>query len=513
MLGRRLALLLLALLALVSLAAGCGGGSGSSKDDPASLAPAATPFYAEAVVHPEGVQRDNAEAILGKILDSPDGPGALHDLLTKAMQRDAPGATYERDIEPWLGDRIGVAVGPSGRASAVSVIVATTDPDKALAAARKGRKAPIAKKSYKEVDYETSGDDEAVAVIGDFLVGGNEAGVRQAIDASKGDALAASDRYEAAVDDAPDARLGFMYVDPKRVIEAATSTGGVDPMARGILQNALGGADGQPILAVAKAEQDAVLVETTGTLKGPLATFAGVGTPLSGELPGDSWIAFGQHDLGGALRSLVDNAGSLGIPGVNSSTARFFVKQRFGIDIDRDLLSWMGDAALFVRGTSKDSVGGGLVIEATNAEAAKAGVTKLAFLARALGQDQGLKVSGGNGDLTLRSREADEPIRMVADGDRVYLTYGEDALRAARDGGDRLADSAAWKTAAASLHGPQPSLFVDLRRVWKLVDASESGDDPRWKEARRYLDALASFAAGAEKDGDRTRSVAAVAVP
>jgi hypothetical protein len=509
----RLAISVVAGSLALAFGSGCGDGPASSGTGPASVAPVAAPFYAEAVVQPEGAQRDNAEAILGKILDSSDGPAALRRLLDQALQKEAPGATYRKDVAPWLGDRIGVAVGSIGGHEAVSVIVATTDTGKALAAAHKGRKGPITKRSYRGVAYEVAADDDATAIVGEFLVGGNEAGIKQAIDASKGDALAESDRYKAAVADAPAERLGFMYVDPKRVIDSVTSAGGVDPQTRGLLQNALGGAEGQPILAVVRAEADAVVVEATTTFKGPLAAFSTQPTALMDELPADTWIALGQSDLGQALGGLVDNAGLLGIPGVTSATARFFVKQRFGIDIDKDLLSWMGDAAVFVRGTLPEDIEGGLVIEATDPAAAKAGVTKLAFLAQALGRKEGVRVTGKDGNLRLRGGGLAKPVYLVAEGDRVFVAYGETAFfEAARDQGHRLPFSDSYKAAVASLHGPKPALFVDLRSVWDLIDVTEQGD-PDWVKARRYLDAIASFAMAAEKDGDRTRSVAAVAVP
>ena len=37
-----------------------------------------------------------------------------------------------------------------------------------------------------------------------------------------------------------------------------------------------------------------------------------------------------------------------------------------GLDLEEDVLSWMGDAGLFVRGTNMQEVGGGLVVESSD---------------------------------------------------------------------------------------------------------------------------------------------------
>ena len=59
------------------LVAGCGGGGTTSSftgPDPATLTPADTPLFAEAVVRPEGDQKEAVEAALSKLLAT-DDPG------------------------------------------------------------------------------------------------------------------------------------------------------------------------------------------------------------------------------------------------------------------------------------------------------------------------------------------------------------------------------------------------------------------------------------------------------
>ena len=46
------------------------------------------------------------------------------------------------------------------------------------------------------------------------------------------------------------------------------------------------------------------------------------------------------------------------------------LRSQLGLDVEQDLLSWIGDVAFFVRGVSKDSVEGGAVISVTDSAAA-----------------------------------------------------------------------------------------------------------------------------------------------
>src|SRR4051794_36155527 len=113
---RRIAVLIAVLSVFVW---GCGASSSSGGDaDPAKVLPAGTTVYLEAAVRPDGDQADNAAALLGKVLRTDDGPAKLQQLFDDSVKDDAHGATYEKDVAPWLGQRIGLSVVPRAGADA-----------------------------------------------------------------------------------------------------------------------------------------------------------------------------------------------------------------------------------------------------------------------------------------------------------------------------------------------------------------------------------------------------------
>ena len=107
-----------AALAAALLFAGCGGGGSSGEGDPATAVPADALFYAEAVVRPEGSQRDDALDAAGKVLRTDDPEARIRELLRDAL--DVDDFDYESELQPWLGERAGLWGEPDGGAWACS---------------------------------------------------------------------------------------------------------------------------------------------------------------------------------------------------------------------------------------------------------------------------------------------------------------------------------------------------------------------------------------------------------
>ena len=105
---RLLAMTLLLVLCGV-FAAGCGSSSGSGgSDDPAALIPAGAPVYIEGVVRPDGKVRTDLKGALKKILRTDDPAAKITQLLNDTGKGEK--VTFKDDVDPWLGDRVGVAV-------------------------------------------------------------------------------------------------------------------------------------------------------------------------------------------------------------------------------------------------------------------------------------------------------------------------------------------------------------------------------------------------------------------
>lgn len=362
---RRL-LVLLALLAAAALAAGCGSDKASG---PAALAPANAFIYAEAKLSPEGAQKQAVEDLIAKFPGSGTPGQRIQALLEGVFQQSKSGLSFEQDVKPWLGDKAAFFAGSPGRNGQVqngAGLIATDDEGKTNAALERVAKG-AKQRSYKGHDYRLIAADKPVGVYEDghgpaaagvvngFLVIGTEPGFKQAVDVAEGDkSIDGTDAYDKALADVPGDRLGFFYFNGKALIESA----------QGVPDQFLAGYRklfSKPYVATLKA--DAAGLEVAAKLSrdavAGLIPILGEGTDFVGELPGDSWVAFGQPELGKALdRSIGLFASSLG----GRDTVAKLLRNASGLDLDRDLLGWMGNFGAFARGERVSDVNGAVVI-------------------------------------------------------------------------------------------------------------------------------------------------------
>jgi hypothetical protein len=505
-------------LALFALAlAGCGSsGSTSGGDDPASAVPRDAAMYVDATVRPEGSQRDDALDAAGKVLATSDPQAKIDELIKKALaESDGLQLDYARDVEPWLGEKAGfwLSAGGDQNETRGAAVLSSTDSDAAQAAierAVKGSDKRFSKRTYKDVDYQVNEEGGAAAVAEDFVLLGTEAEVKRTIDTlDGGKPLADDDRYKEAIDGLDEARLGTMYLDVRRLYETAKRS---DPQAAQQLQqferlfpiDQLG-----PVSAAFFADGDRLAVDTISAGGAEIAkrwgAFSGSGsTPLLGELPGDSWAALGSPKLGETAKAIYDGlAGALGGAAIQQQ-----LQQRYGIDLQQDVFSWIGDAAFFARGTSMGSIDGGAVIEVTDQARAKAAFPKLTGLAQTSGgaKARPISVPGAETAFAFSQPGAPKPIVAALGDGRLAITYGEAAAADALQPKDKLADSEAFGAAKSLLgDGLEPGFLLSMPQVVSL-SASESGDDPDVAKAKPYLDAFTVLAGGGKVDGDTSRS-------
>src|SRR3954447_12333015 len=101
-----------AALAAAALAiAGCGGGGGGGSDDPATVAPANAPVYLQATLRPTGQLKTNAGDAISTVTGETDPGKAIVDLINQQLQssaNDSDVTSYEKDIQPWLGEKAGL---------------------------------------------------------------------------------------------------------------------------------------------------------------------------------------------------------------------------------------------------------------------------------------------------------------------------------------------------------------------------------------------------------------------
>lgn len=491
----------LAALALALGAAGCGGGDSSGDADPAASLPAKSAVYVEAQLNPEGKVKTDAQALLRKLLGSDDPGKVLADLL--GDEDDADGVDFERDIRPILGRRAGLAVtGVAEGEPELVLALATTDEGKAKETFEKSKDF-TQKREYRGVEYRYDGDDrDAAAVIDGTVIIGDVKAFEAAIDAREDDRTLAARKElkEARERFGGDERLGFLFLDPKGLVDLVVASGGVDPQAAALLGGAIGGSGVRSVGVGLEARADAIRIEG-GALGAPKQQSRGDAATALQNMPAGSLFALGIGDVGGTVEQALGQLGGAG----GADALLGLLQQRTGIDLRRDLLSWMGDAGFFVRAEPGGGIGGALVVLTKNRERAARAVGLIARFA----ESSGVKVTPRPGGVVIPLDERGQMrLQVVTRGNRFVAAIGDGALRGALQPAQKLGDSAALKQAAAKLgEGIKPSVFADVPALVGLLERGLPAEE--FREVGPYLKRLGPLAAGS-KDGT---FVAAIAVP
>lgn len=487
-----------ALVAAALAASGCGGGSDNGSDPGvASIAPVNSSLYADAVLRPEGDQKEQLDSFLSAVLATNDPGAKITDLINQAFNKNGEDKNFADDVDPWLGDRGGVfTVGFQDDPPAVAAVEAT-DPEAGVKLLESESATPT-KKEYNGVPYEINDQGDAFGAIGDFVAVGDESAFKASINASKGESLADSDRYTKAVADVPSDALGSAYLNLNALIGqvAAEQNAPKDVVNNVVSKLGLGDS-----LVVSATAGDKSVGLDLGGLGGSAADAP---SALLAGLPSDAWLAFGIADLGKKVNSLTKDLGSLGIPGVTPDTIALAIQQQAGIDLQTDLTDWLGGAAVFIRGTDPAHLDGALVLESTDDAAAAQAMNTLRDVVQQQGQGTPKPLelgSGGNG-FTLDSPSAAQPINFVQQNGKVVIGYGDAATQAALTPSDTLAQVPTFSAASGSIGGGGPQFYVSVPQAVAVL-AQEAGAkaDPQFAMILPYLQRLSYLTAGGGADG------------
>ncbi len=503
--ARAARIILLAAMPAAVLFAGCGGdgGSGSSfaGPDPATMTPAGAPLFAEAVVHPEGDQREELDSALSKLLAT-DDPGGL---LSRWVDGELAGAgngtgiDFNDDVEPWLGQRAGAFLtGSQGgdrgsREPSGALVVSTTDPaatqrtiDKAEAAGAK----PAQARSYEGLEYRLERDGDAAGIVGDFLVVGDEAGFKAAVDASRGESLAESAPFKDQLAELPDDAFGFLYAEPRGLVDALRAAGEVTEAQVRAADSEIRSVLSQPIAASVSASADQLSLQASAA-SSSLAP-APQESDLLRSFPADAWLAFAASDAGRAYAQGLAQGDSTEL------------SRKLGLDLG-SLGHWAGDIGGFVGGTSLFGLSGALVLETDDEEASG---RSLGQLQRVLRRDSSLQVEPltGAGERGFSITPGGVPVRfevLLREGKVVAGLPG--SVDDVFDPGDTLADSDAFNAATEALGEDfSPVGFIDFQPLLQLVNGfPQTQTDPDYQDAKPYLDHLDYLTVGGREDQGR----------
>ena len=502
--ARSLVLALLCAL-IAALAAGCGSSSSGSggDNDPAALVPANVPVYAEANLRPDGKVGADLDAALQKILRTQD-PGAK---IQKALDDSgkADGVTYKDDIEPWLGERAGVAVTSIRSSNADFVAVINSSDDGKAGDALDKAKGDFVKRSYNGVDYRFDRKEKTAAgVFSHNVVVGTEPGFKAAVDASKGQSLSESNGLRGVRSKVAEERVGLLYLDVNGLLQAVSQGSGSQPEVGAALQS-LSAAVPKTVGAALQAQPGAIKVDGVSLGTPQTAANGSSGADMVASLPDSSWLALGFGKSGQAFEGILDGVGKGGgITGVGVNALLSQFQQQTGLDLRKDVLSWMGDAGIFVAGTGSPDLGGALVIQTSDPAKTK---KVIRLLRRLAGSQSGAKVSelhakGVDDGFTLHTGGGPRVDVALAGEKFIVAVGGRRPLEEAISPGKPLGSSPAFTDAAGKLgDGLKPSFYLDFPHVVSLIQ-SFVGSEGDFQKAKPYLDTFGAIVAGAKDEGD-----------
>ncbi|MDQ3725560.1 MAG: DUF3352 domain-containing protein [Actinomycetota bacterium] len=505
----KLRLILPALIAALAalFVAGCGGGDDSgSGGDPAALAPAKAPVFIDFTLRPEGETKQNIETLAKELVGIDDLGGLIVEELEKDAADEGEGFDYEKEVEPWLGEKGGLFLDEyvEEEFEGYGVAIETTDEDAAREFVDKQVEADeetFEDGSYEGVDFKVQEDETTLGVFDGLVVmAEDEATFKAMIDASGGENLAGEETYTSAVANVPDGSAADVYVDIGALI---TESGGeIDPETKTFLDSI--GIEPDEATAVASLVPGADQVEleiSTNVSDNPPADDA---SELLGSMPADSVVAFASGEFGKRFNEGIDRIDREGIPseGIEPNELKKGLKQA-GIDLEA-ITSSIGDVGAFVKGNDIQNLGGALVLTTDSATQAKNTVSNIGLFVRASGTPGVTAINGKASGFSIRDPElGPQPAVVAAKGSRIAIGYGLDSTLAAfEESGQTLADSPIFKEATSALDGTPITAFVDGPAALQLASGIVPPGEVEFEEAQQFLEKVDYIAVGSEASED-----------
>ncbi|HEY2636251.1 MAG TPA: DUF3352 domain-containing protein [Solirubrobacteraceae bacterium] len=488
---------LLAAAALVLPACGSSSSGGSGTTNPADAAPANSLLYANVAIRPSGDLKSSFDSAAKKVLNGADPGQKIQQGLNQALSQAK--MNYKDDVKPWLGERAGFFLSSisSGSASGAALIDSKDD-SKAKSTLEKAIKSDgtkLSSKSFKGVDYETtpsSGSSTGAFAVDDGLVIiGTDQGVKDAISARKGSALADASAYKTATGKVTKDGLALFYVDTPKLLDAAAQA---NPQTAALIQSLKDSPSVQnlkPTAAAMTVKSDSVAFEV------PASHALSASHPI-GDLPSDAWLALSVGGLGDNIRKSLQAFSAAG----QAQTLQLLesqIKARTGLDLQPDLLSWLTDFSGFIAGTPT-SFAAGAILGSNDPSASRKAVVRIG---RALSRRAGLPVAPRANGFSIRSPQGD--VAILSKGDEVIAALGKDAVAKTENPSSKLSSDPTFQAAEQAMgDGAKPALYLSLPTALQYAALGGSANDPSFQSAQPYLRHLTYLAVGTAQGGGGT---------
>jgi hypothetical protein len=463
--------------------------------------------------------RDGVQRALDLARRFPGYPRARDGLLARLASGTQP-VRYDRDLRPWLGGEVGLALLDTTSQTAGTLIVAAVA-DRAKADAYVRRAGQSSTISYRGVTIRRFGN-VASAITGGYLIVGQESDLRRAIDGARGHGatLAADRTYRRAMSGLPAGRVVDGFVSPGGVRRLLRPQGGPLGVA-GILldQPALAGAG----VALTAHGREARL--TVHSIRDPrLArnrppTFGAFEATLAGSVPRSAMGYVGLTGLDRAASRILAISAATGRNGARlqqllQTRAQTVVRQA-GVNVDRDVLPlFRGEVAVWLA-PSLPSPYLTLIARTTDESRTRAALAKLQAPLVQLFQPQTAQpgqaptfaerdIGHGVHAFSLDLAPGVEVDYAVFDGKLVISTNLE-GVKAVRRGGRSLTDTSSYQATLSDHPKRVTSLvFLDFTALLGLGERTGLNASRTYLAARNDLRRVRAL--GASTSGGGTES-------
>lgn len=499
-----------------------------------------------------GDQRAKVGDILAKFPGFAD-QASLDSKIDEALDRilEGSGTSWTEDIKPWLAGEVAVAITSAALDSAAMADLEAADldsPDLGMAP-DDGAVALVAVKDEADARAWISGFVEgeqttepyaggeitlvedpgsstmAYAIEGGVMFLGPETTVKAVLDTAGKSDIPTSESFAAALDTAPNAYLGFGYLDMAAFVSAATeAAGSAADVPEACLDEALAAIPAWASGSL-RADTDVLVFTATAPAAGEPSETDASASAIAAHLPASTIVAVEIREFGPSLLAGIDKLKEqLACDPAAVEMVDQVEQALAALGGAEALVGWADDTAFAVE-FAAGTPGGGLAATVSDEAAAERAIDQIQALLALGGAGAGLTVrEEAYGDGTLLVVELPSDVELGAEGFPAIAATAQGGIFALgtldfvkhvvdTEAVDSLASSVLYVRAIAAAGGAAVTdTYVDIGGLVAAVETTMSAEErSRYEtEVKPYLEPFEAFAAVTEATGTSSVSRAVI---